>query len=436
VTSPTPPLVVPPTRRQQVVKLLGRAGWTTGDQVLVSLTNMALNVLVARALSQEGFGAFAVAFAVYSLVVGGSRALVNQPLVVRFTGEGDDRFFEAARAASGAGVLLGAAAGLVTAVVGLFTTDGSGPSLIVIGILLPGLLLQDLWRLAFIAEGRPQRAVVVDAVWAVGQLGAVVAVSLTDHASSSTLLLAWGLTALVSGLVGGRLFGGGPRLRAALPWLWGQRDLLRYYLASFLSVLGANQLAILLIAAVGSKVIVGSLRAAQVVLGPLNLIGYALAAFATPEIARRNLRGKKALLVGVGLSAVLVVSQLAYGLLVLAIPDSWGELAFGATWDGARSVLGASLVGLVAIGAGFGASTLLVALGFAKQTFWTNLVLGPALIAFGLLGLQLGGAYGAALGLSLAQCVVTPIQWFMVVRLMRRHGSGDDLAASEGSRSS
>ncbi|MEH3079205.1 MAG: hypothetical protein PGN11_21520 [Quadrisphaera sp.] len=168
-------------------------------------------------------------------------------------------------------------------------------------------------------------------------------------------------------------------------------------------------------------------------LGPLNLIGYALAAFATPEIARRNLRGKKALLVGVGLSAVLVVSQLAYGLLVLAIPDSWGELAFGATWDGARSVLGASLVGLVAIGAGFGASTLLVALGFAKQTFWTNLVLGPALIGFGLLGLHLGGAYGAALGLSLAQCVVTPIQWIMVIRLMRRHGSGDDLAASERS---
>lgn len=428
MTSPTPPLVVPPTRRQQVVKLLGRAGWTTGDQVLVSLTNMVLTVLVARALSQEGFGAFSVAFAVYSLVVGGSRALVNQPLVVRFTGADHDRFAEAARAASGAGVLLGAAAGLVTAVVGLFTSDGSGPSLIVIGILLPGLLLQDLWRLAFIAEGRPQRAVAIDVVWAVGQLGAVIAVQASGYASASTLLLAWGLTALVSGLVGGRLFGGGPRLRSALPWMWGQRDLLRYYLASFLSVLGANQVAILLIAAVGSKVIVGSLRAAQVVLGPLNLIGYALSAFATPEIARRGLRGRKALLVGVALSTVLVVAQLAYGLVVLSVPDSWGEFAFKANWDGARAVLGASLVGLVAIGAGFGASTLLVALGFAKQTFWTNLVLGPALIVFGLVGLHLGGAYGAALGLSLAQCIVTPIQWVMVVRLMRRHGSGDDLA--------
>lgn len=415
---------MPPTRREQVVKLLGRAGWTTGDQVLVSLTNMALNVLVANALSKEGFGVFAVAFAVYSLIVGGSRALINQPLVVRYTGEGDDRFHDAARASTGAGIILGAAAGVVTAVVGLFTTDGSGASLIVIGLLMPGLLLQDLWRLAFIAEGQPQRAVTIDAIWAVGQLAAVVAIWGTGHATASTLLLAWGLMALVSGLVGGRLFGGGPRLRSALPWMVQQRDLLKYYLASFLSVLGANQLAILLIAGLGSAVIVGSLRAAQVVLGPLNLIGYALGAFAMPEIARRGLRGRKALLVGLGLSAVMVVAQLSYGLVVLSVPDAWGELAFGDSWDGARAVLGASLVGLVAIGAGFGASTLLIALGFAKQTFWTNLVLGPALIGFSLLGLHLGGAFGAALGLSLAQCVVTPIQWFMVLRLMRLEQRG------------
>lgn len=420
----TPPIAVPPTRREQVVKLLGRAGWTTGDQVLVSLTNMALTVLVARALSQEGFGAFSVAFAVYSLVVGGSRALINQPLVVRYTGEGDDRFHEAARSSAGAGILLGAAAGLVAALVGVLTTDGSGPSLVVIGILLPGLLLQDLWRLAFIAEGRPQRAVTIDAVWAVGQLAAVVGISLTEHASSTSLLLAWGLTALLSGIIGGRLFGGGPRLRSALPWMAQQKDLIKYYAASFASVLGANQAAILLIAAVGSNVIVGSLRAAQVVLGPLNLIGYALGAFAMPEIARRGLRGRKALLVGLGLSTVMVVVQLAYGLVVLSVPDSWGEFAFKENWDGARSVLGASLVGLVAIGAGFGASTLLIALGFAKQTFWTNLVLGPALIGFSLLGLHLGGAFGAALGLSLAQCVVTPIQWFMVLRLMRLEKRG------------
>ncbi|PWJ56078.1 Membrane protein involved in the export of O-antigen and teichoic acid [Quadrisphaera granulorum] len=427
MTSPTPPLVVPPTRRQQVVKLLGRAGWTTGDQVLVSLTNMALSVLVVRSLSQEGWGAFSVAFAVYSLVIGGSRALINQPLVVRYTGEGDDRFFEAARASAGAGILLGAAAGIVTAAVGIFTTGASGPSLIVIGLLLPGLLLQDLWRLTFIAEGRPARAVSIDAIWAVTQLVVAGVIIATQNASATNFLLGWGLTALLSGVIGGRMFGGGPRLRSAMAWMAQQKDLTKYYLASFLSVLGANQATILLIAAIGSPIIVGELRGAQVVLGPLNLIGYALSAFAMPEVARRGLRGRKALAVGLALSAVMVAAQLAYGLVVLSIPDSWGELAFKQNWDGARGVLGASLVGLVAIGAGFGASTLLVALGFAKQTFWTNLVLGPALIVFGLVGLQMGGAYGAALGLSLAQCVVTPIQWIMVIRLMRRHGTGTDL---------
>jgi hypothetical protein len=77
-------------------------------------------------------------------------------------------------------------------------------------------------------------------------------------------------------------------------------------------------------------------------------------------------------------------------------------------------------VGVVAIGLGFGATMLMVARGFAKDMFWVSLLLAPGFLVFGLLGLQLGDAAGAALGLSLAQVVVVPVVWGRLLILMRR----------------
>ncbi|MGQ7294790.1 hypothetical protein [Quadrisphaera sp. KR29] len=412
-----------PAVRSAARQLLGRAGWNVADQVLVSATNLVLSSMVALALTREGFGAFAVAFTVYSLMIGGGRALVAQPLVVRHTADGTG-FREAAQAATGASALLGLASGLVAVVVGLTLEGDVGPALVAIGLLLPGLLLQDMWRLVFIAQGLPARAFVVDAVWAGGQLAAVAVVRAIGTATATSLLAAWGLSALVAALVGGWRFRGHPRVTASARWLASHRDLLGYYVAGFLTVQGANQVALLLIAGVGSPADNGALRAAQVVLGPLNLLTYALSAFAMPEVARRRLSGRPALLAGAAMSAVLVTATLLYGALALLVPDAWGEAVLGESWETGREVLLPSLVGVLAIAAGFGASTLLLSLGYARQAFWATSLLAPGLVGLGVGGLVLGGAPGAALGLSLAQVVVAPVQWVLVVVLVRRGATG------------
>jgi O-antigen/teichoic acid export membrane protein len=205
---------------------------------------------------------------------------------------------------------------------------------------------------------------------------------------------------------------------------------MKYYFASFITITGANQLTLLLIAGLGTPADVGALRAAQVVLGPLNLLGYALSAFAIPEIARRQLGGRRAIQVALALSATLLTATLVCGALLLALPDSIGRALLGDTWVSAQAVLPATLVGLVAIGIGFGASLLMMALGFAKETFRINWMLAPGFLLFGVGGLQLAGAPGAALGLSLAQVVVVPFTWWRVVVLMRRRPSGSDTSTT------
>jgi alkylation response protein AidB-like acyl-CoA dehydrogenase len=120
------------------------------------------------------------------------------------------------------------------------------------------------------------------------------------------------------------------------------------------------------------------------------------------------------------LSGVLVLASLVWGIAAVALPDRVGVFLLGDTWTSAEEVLPATLVGVVAIAVAFGANTLLVALGYAKETFRINAMLAPGFLLFGLTGLELGGAAGAALGLSLAQVVVAPALWWRAVVLMRR----------------
>jgi O-antigen/teichoic acid export membrane protein len=400
--------------------LAGRAGWNVADQLVSSGTNVALSLLVARSLTTDGFGAFSVAFTVYSFLIAANRALIFQPLVVRYTSAAPDDYRAAAGAAAGATTVLGLLAGSATALLGLALGAILGSSLLCIGILLPGLLLQDMWRLIFMAEGRPAAAFANDSVWGVVQFAAVGAIVARHHQSAPALILGWGGAALAAALFGIHQFQARPQLGGSFRWFWRQRDLLGYYGAGFLTVMGANQITLLLIAALGAPADVGALRAAAVVLGPLNIAGYSMSAFALPEVSRRQLKGAQAIKVGIAISGVMLLADAAWGAALLGMPDGVGVKLLGDSWANAQSVLPASLFGLTAIGATLGATIVMTARGFARDTFWTTAVLAPGLLLFGLTGLQLSGAPGAAAGLALAQWLVTPLVWWRVLALLRR----------------
>jgi len=56
-----------------VIQAARRLGWGVADQGISSLSNFALGLFVARSIGASGFGAFALAFITYTVVINAAR---------------------------------------------------------------------------------------------------------------------------------------------------------------------------------------------------------------------------------------------------------------------------------------------------------------------------------------------------------------------------
>ena len=203
-----------------------RMVWTVADQGLSSITNFALAVLVARSVDVEGFGAFAIAFSGYLFAAGIAKAVASEPLMVRFSGVTDPVALRSAGGeAVGTALVVGVLTEIVAVVAGYLLGGELGAALLALGVVLPGLLLQDAWRFYFFAIGRPARATANDALWAVTQLVLVGVMVSRGTPKVSSLVLAWGASAAVCAVVGCFQAGVVPRMGRAAAWVGSHRDL-------------------------------------------------------------------------------------------------------------------------------------------------------------------------------------------------------------------
>lgn len=410
--------------------LLGRAGWNLVDQVLSSATNAVLSFLVARTVSDTAFGGFAVAFTVFALVVGATRALATSPLGIRYAVESEPGdVADAVRRAAGTSFGIGVAAGLVcllaAAVLGAAGADPAASCLLALGVVLPGLLVQDAWRYAFFAMGRPAAAAANDAVWAVAQLAAVGALLLGGVDAAWPLVLAWGLSGAAAAVLGAGQARLRPKLAGARGWLREHLDLTRYIAAEFATLQGGQQGALLLIALVGSLEAIGALRAVQVLLGPTTILATAALTFAVPEFSRRraDLTPRQWRLGALGLGGTVAGLGAVWGVLFLLLPDAVGRFLLGDTWPGTEAVLVPTVVAQAAAALGIGPTAALLARSKARLTFAVHAVEAPLILVGGVVGVVVGGAYGAAWGLAVAPAVAMPLLYWRLDGDLRA-GSG------------
>ena len=90
--------------------------------------------------------------------------------------------------------------------------------------------------------------------------------------------------------------------------------------------------------------LIGALRAAMTLLGPVNIVGFAASNFAVPELVKRRLSRRGMVRAAIALSLVLVAVDAAWGGVLLLLPDPVGEALLGDTWHEARGVLLAMVV--------------------------------------------------------------------------------------------
>lgn len=396
--------------------LMRKAGWNLGDQILSALSNVVLSIVIARSVDAPTFGAFSIAFLVFGIGIAVTRSVVGQPLQIRYAARSPHDQRAAMGRAHGLAVLIGLFGSVVCVVAGLLIGGSLATALYALAVCFPGLLLQDSQRLTFFAVGKAWGAVVIDTVWTVVQFAALGVLIATGATGLFGLILAWGLSATLASVVGMILLRSVPRPWEGFAWLVETPKLTGYLLAEYVLGLGASQVGILLVGVIAAAEAVGSLRAAQTLLGPLGILGAACFSFTVPEIARRpHLTPAQRRLAGHLVSIAMGVVTAAYVGILLVIPDWLGRELFADSWAGAQSVLLALGLSSLFSALANGIAGVLYGLGRAEVTFRINLMKAPVIVVAVIGGTLWHGAVGAAWGMALAELFVLPL-WYRAFR--------------------
>jgi O-antigen/teichoic acid export membrane protein len=415
-------MMAPPAEdRGGAIRMAGRAGWAVIDQALSSFTNFALGVLIARSVSASDFGAFTLAFATYLVVLNLARAVGTQPLVIRYSGVDPVDWRRGAASATGTMLVVGIAGGMICLAIGLLAGPPVGTVFIALGVSLPAILVQDSWRFAFFAAGRDRDAVLTDLTWAVALVALLLLIS--DLApGTAQFVLGWGASAVIAALVGAWRSAIVPRPLATRAWLREHTDLVGRYAAEVLIGLGASQATIYVVGLVAGLAEAGSIRAAQLLLGPMHVILQAAHLIAVPEGVRiRRRRPERFRLAILGLSAGLALVILGWVLGLSVLPVEIGEALLGDSWASARVVLLPLGLSLVAQGASGGALVGLRVLADASSSLRARILDAAFSFCFGVGGALIGGAIGAAWGFAAGGAVSAVIFISVFLRSERRH---------------
>ncbi|PRY16025.1 O-antigen/teichoic acid export membrane protein [Kineococcus rhizosphaerae] len=396
-----------------------RSLWNIGDQLISSGNNFLVQIVIAKSVSDDDFGTFAIVFSIFSVAIGFFRALSTTPLGMRFA-DADDREFGRVTSASVGLTFTGSVLlGLVLVAAGLLYPFPTvlGHSLIALGVILPGLLLQDAWRQVLFARLRPAAACLLDGTWGVLQLVAVLLLFAQGVSSVSAYVVAWGGAALAASFVGFASMRTRPRPAAALTWLREQSSLTRYLVPEYVLLQSGAQIAILVVAAVAGTAAAGSLRGANMLTVPATILSTGLMSFAVPELARRRARTslRQWTVAAWVISGLVATTGVVWGSLFLMLPDSVGLYVLGDSWAGTREVLVPIIVGQAGSALSVGPAAVLYASEGAKVTIRLHTVYAILLIGLSTLGAVLWGAVGTAWGMAGAFWFTVP-WWFLAAR--------------------
>lgn len=401
--------------------IVGRLSWGLADQAASSMTNFAVGIYVARSLGLTAFGVFSLAWVTYGVVLSVSRGLATDPLVVRFSGVPDWSWRGAVARSSGTALGVGAAIGAACLVVGLAVGGSVGPAFACLGVMLPGLLLQDAWRYSFFAAGAGRKAFVNDLVWGVALVPAMVMAARVG--SVAAFVLAWGGSAAVAAVYGCLQSGIRPRLTGVREWLREHRDLGARYLVENSCVSGASQLRAYGLGAVVGVGAVGVVRGAELLLGPFLAVLMGLSLVTVAEAARVLRRAphrlaRFCLLLGAGQAA----AALLWGAALLLVPDRVGELVLGGVWHSAAELIVPATLGVAGAGLGTSAAAGLRALGAARRSLRSQLFASACYVIGGLGGAAVAGTVGSAWGVAAATVSGSAVWWLHLRSALReRH---------------
>ncbi|MEU1471063.1 hypothetical protein ABZ434_22905 [Streptomyces sp. NPDC005761] len=392
---------------------------SVADQGVAALTNILVLVVAARLSTVADFARFSAVYLVFSVLLGVSGAYTGQPLVLR-RGAGDETR-GACRSAVLLTLLVSAVTGGLLAAVCVLLPGETAHALTMLGLVIPVVLAQDTARYAFATLHAQHLALAADTLRLVCVLGAL---ALQPHgAPAARLVLVWGLSALpalvLSAAVLHRRTAGTPaRLRPLLR----KGHLGRRFVVEFGVGNATSQLSVLGLGAVGNPLVVGALRGATTLFGPLNVLFTSATGFGPPllgRLATDRLRVRAT----AALAGLLAITAAGWATVLALLPDSVGRHLLGDTWPTAAALLPATGSQYAAMAVGT-CGLLALRLLDPRTTLPIQVVFSLAAVAFLTGGYLLGGVTGAAWGLCLGSVCKAVATWTRVARLTRRAEQG------------
>ena len=379
----------------------------TIDQAIAGASNFLIALLAAGVLKKSMFGLFGIIFIVYSIVVGISRALICDPLLVHP---------EQARSRPGdpigASIVLGLGMSVVMLGAGAVTTIWShtlGYALLAFAVCLGPLIMQDLGRYLGFATKRPGRAVVLDSVWLVAVIIAV-AVLLVLHVRSLTwFIAAWGAT---GGATGALTFwqNRGYPVRPGVSWIRFTWPFSWRYLISYSSSQGAGLVASSVLGAKAGTAALGGVQGSITAVRPFGTIQIASVAAGTGEIARSGYTPIEAYRRGIRISMLVTVVALANVAFVLYVPGV-GHALLHDTWSATKPLMLAQGAQIACLGIITGARAGLLGLRAAQRTVKIDVVNTVLVLVTSITGVIVHGVLGAMWGVAICQAVMACVWW-------------------------
>lgn len=406
--------VIIPRRRAAPVEELGsdaskgRFRLIAVDQALSGGSNVLVAIAAAHVLPASEFGYYGIVAMIYIVALGIVRALVNDPVLVHPT-EAKDRRPELI----GANLSLGVLIGLVVALAGLgtFTADRSmGAAMIILGVCMPGLALQDLGRYLGFVYQLPGRAVFLDLLWLILIAAALPVLAITHTHSLPVFVGAWATAGVLSALVIVWQYRR-PFLRGGLRWLrftwWFSWRYLISYVATQATALGA----FLWVSVVAGRTALGGLQGSVLLVRPYGLFQAAVVASSVSEIARSEATGSQVRSFALRRSWIATSAALVNAAVMILLPTSLGRLALGNSWDAAKPLLLATGVQIVFLGLQTGFRAALLGRRDAQYAVRLDVCATVLTMTAIAMGASLNGAVGAVWGATIIQAGAAVVWW-------------------------
>ena len=270
--------------------LLGGVLASIADQATFSGTNFALNVLLARWLSGEGYGAYSVAWSVCLILAAVHNALIVEPMMVVGPAEFATRLGSYLKRVTRLNLATVFVMGLLAASASVFYKRlDVRDALSALGIALPGYLLLITCRREQYILNKPIRAFFLSLAYAGALATALIAVHSAGKLSSWTAVLVTGVSLLVAlwALLRRNLpldYQPSPHTLAEISTAhWGYG---KWLFASAMLGLGISDLQVLLLSKMVDLESAGALRALMNFILPIGQLLTVVSVFTLPRMAR------------------------------------------------------------------------------------------------------------------------------------------------------